>query len=114
MSLDSSKITAAAKAALIAHGMQPDKVIFKVEGFPETGKSALELIIDEIAKAVVSEFVNNAVVKTTLNSSLNTIFAAGIPAPPDGGTALQTAWIAATLLGVKDGATGIGASAGIT
>ncbi len=101
MSLDYSRITTAAKSALVGHGMKPDDV-----PFGSTGKGALELIIDEIAKAVINEITSNAVVTTGLDIGLNSVFTAGVPAPPDGGTALQTAWKAATIGGIADGATG--------
>lgn len=101
MSLDYTRITTAAIAALKTKGMKPDDVPFK-----ETGKGALELIVDEIAKAVINEITSNAVVSTTLSTSLNTVFSAGVPAPNDGGAALQTAWKGATSGGAADGATG--------
>jgi len=44
-------------------------------------------------------------IKTTLDSSLNTIFTTGVPVVGDGGAALKTAWTAATAAGAKDDAT---------
>lgn len=44
-------------------------------------------------------------VEVTLDTSLNTVFTAGVPVPTDGGTALQTAWKAATTGGAADDAT---------
>lgn len=48
----------------------------------------------------------NIVVKTTLDTGLNAVFAAGVPVPTDGGTALQTAWKVATTAGAADDSTG--------
>lgn len=101
MAMDYTRPSAAALAALKGHGMKPDDVPFGI-----TGKGALELIVDEVTKAIINEISTNAVVKTSLDQSLNTIFLAGVPVPTDGGTALQLAWIAATNLGAKDNSTG--------
>lgn len=49
----------------------------------------------------------NVVVKTSLDTGLNSVFTAGVPVPTDGGTALQTAWKAATIAGAADDSTGI-------
>lgn len=57
-------------------------------------------------KELNAYLTSNAVVKSTLDSSLNTIFTSGVPVPTDGGTALKTAWTAITAAGAKDDATG--------
>lgn len=44
-------------------------------------------------------------IKALLDISLNTIFTAGVPAPTDGGLALQTAWKLATAAKAADGST---------
>ena len=104
--MDFNKIVTQAKAALEAYGMNPDAVPLVVEGKTPTGKGALELIILEIARAVVAEIQTNAVVTTTLDQGLNGVFNAGVPVATDGGAALQTAWKAQTTGGAKDDATG--------
>lgn len=69
MALDANRITAAAMITLKGVGMKPDDVPFL-----DTGKSALEHIVDAVAQAVISEIKAHAEV----NTNVNTTVAAGI------------------------------------
>ena len=58
-----------------------------------------------IADEVIDHITGNMVVATTLDTSLNTTFTAGVPVLNDGGAVLQTAWKSATASGARDDAT---------
>ena len=60
----------------------------------------------EVMKVIYDKIKQDAQVSTTLDTSLNTTFSAGVPVPQDGGLTLQTAWKAATTGGAADGASG--------
>jgi len=64
--------------------------------------SSMDIIVEEIMKHIAS----NGEVSVKLTTGLNTVFTAGVPAPTDGGTALQTAWKLVTQGGVADSSTG--------
>ena len=68
--------------------------------------ASTDAMVNRLATAIVDEIKNNAEVDTTLTSSLNSIFTAGVPVATDGGLALQTAWKLATAAGAKDSASG--------
>lgn len=61
-------------------------------------------LLTELLTYIVDEIEIKSL-KTTLDTSLNTIFTAGVPVAMDGGLALQTAWKAATAAGAADDAT---------
>ena len=65
MALDYTRITTQAVNTLKGHGMKPDDVPFE-----DTGKSALELIVDAIAEAVIIEIKTNAVVDTSVTTTV--------------------------------------------
>ena len=65
--------------------------------------SAMEIMIEEILKHLAA---NIEVDTSLINGGLNSVFIGGVPAPSDGGTALQVAWIASTSAGAKDKAKG--------
>jgi len=75
MSLDYTRVTTAAVDALKAKGMKPDEV-----PFGSTGKGALELIVDEIAKAIINEFKTNAVVSTNVSTTVSVASVSGVTA----------------------------------
>lgn len=77
----------------------------KLDGLPQETIDQLQADMELMFGVLIDHIKANMVVKTTLDSSLNTIFTAGAPIPMDGGTALKTAWSAATAAGVKDNAT---------
>lgn len=62
--------------------------------------------VEIISQEIINHFIAEAVVQTRLDLSLQTIFAAGVPIPTDGGAALQIAWSLATAAFAKDDATG--------
>ena len=101
MSLSHQRITSAAMATLREAGFQPDKVPFQ-----QTGKSALELIVDAISQAVLDEITTNGVVKVALDKGLAAWMGNGVPVPQDGGTALQSGLVTAAQGGAYDKATG--------
>lgn len=80
MAMDYTRITAAAKAELLGYGMKPDDVPFGT-----TGKGALELIVDAIAKAVINEITTNGVVSTTVAAGI------AVQVTPATGTGATTA-----------------------
>lgn len=61
-------------------------------------------LVEKVCQYIVDQLEINGI-KETLDVSLNTIFTAGVPAPTDGGLALQTAWKAATTGGIADDST---------
>ena len=77
MAMDFNNIVTQAKTALEAYGMNPDAVPLVVEGKTPTGKGALELIILEIARAIVEEIQANAVVTTTVTTTVTGTLPAG-------------------------------------
>lgn len=77
--------------------------------YPGLDQAQLDAVRDdmEIAyQAMIDYIKDNAVVKTTLDSGLNSIFTTGVPVPNDGGANLQLAWSTDTGSGAKDTATG--------
>ena len=61
-----------------------------------------------IATGVINHIISNMEIKgikATLDTSLNTVFSAGVPVAMDGGLALQTAWKTATAAGAADDST---------
>lgn len=85
MSLDSSRIVSAAMLTLTDKGFKPDDV-----PFGETGKSALEHIVEAVAVAVVNEIKEFAEVTTKLSHGHLEVWSSGVPFATDGGLALQT------------------------
>ncbi len=65
-------------------------------------KKMIQVIIDEMTALIT----DHAETSSTLTTSLNDVFSAGVPAPPDGGAALQSAWITSTLGGIADASEG--------
>ena len=94
MAFDSSKLKTAIKKRMT------DELGFDFS--KATQDSSTDIIIEEILKHIAEE----GEVNVKLTTGLNTVFASGVPAPPDGGTALQAAWIAATLAGIADNSKG--------
>jgi len=93
---------------LSASGMPGAKQTDEDNDAYELRISSLKKMCYSIAKGVVDEILDNLEIKgikVTLNSGLNTVFSSGVPIPQDGGTALQTAWKAATAGGAADDAT---------
>lgn len=78
----------------------------KLVGMGASDKAAMKADIELFVEALFDHIKNNAVVSTTLSTSLNSVFSTGAPVPTDGGAALQTAWKGATAGGVADGSTG--------
>jgi hypothetical protein len=61
-------------------------------------------LITELLTYIIDELEIKSL-KTTLDTSLNSVFSAGAPVTGDGGAALQIAWKAATAAGAADDAT---------
>jgi hypothetical protein len=78
----------------------------KLVGMDTPAQNKLKADWEFMFNLLFTHIKNNAVVSTTLDSGLNTVFSSGVAVPQDGGTALQTAWKAATTAGAKDDATG--------
>lgn len=77
--------------------------IIPQDGMNASEKSALKEQWKKIAGVIVNHFVTNAELsEAKLQAGLNGVFSAGEPVPQDGGTALQTAWKAATASGAAD------------
>lgn len=77
----------------------------KLTGMDTAAKDALEADWELFMGVVLDHIKTNMVVKTTLDTSLNSIFSSGTPVPNDGGAALKTAWTSSTAAGAKDDAT---------
>jgi len=78
----------------------------KLTGMNAATKATLRNDWEFFIGVIFDHIVTNMVVTAALDTSLNTIFSSGAPAPTDGGAALQTAWKAATVGGTADGSTG--------
>lgn len=63
-------------------------------------KANMLLTYEAIVDYLIANTVVNVATKTgeDANTKINSVFAAGVPVPTDGGTALQIAWIAGSAI----------------
>lgn len=98
MSLSADRIAQAALSSLESSGLATPSSV----QIGTTGKTALELVLAALAKAVVDEITANGEVTVTLKQSLASWMGQGVVVATDGGASLKTTLTAADATGTYD------------